>query len=160
MMAGFPMSPGAIVGKPGARSLFDVLLHLIICSQSHRVEGNNGLNLLHIAVTGKMYQHFLPAGGAGMEPNRAIDPGDIPVHANGGDAAQRLNEKLAWEQGKHIYAEENNMEAALIERLLQMIPPNYKKDFLTVYHREPNNMTFQRAFRWFYNRYGAANETD
>ena len=146
------MSPGAIVGKPSARTLFDVLLHLIACSQSHRVEGNNGLNLLHIAVTGQMYQHFLPLGGAGMEPNRAVDPGDTPVHAQGGDAAQRSNEKLAWERGKHVYAEENNMEAALIERLLQLIPANYKKDFLTVYQREPN-MMFQRAFRWFYNRY-------
>ena len=123
------MSPGAIVGKPSARLLFDVLLHLIAYSQSHRVKGNNGLNLLHIAVTGQMYQHFLPLGGAGMEPNRAVDPGDTPVHANGGNAAQRLNKKLAWEQGKHVYAEENNMEAALIERLLQLIPPNYKKDF-------------------------------
>ena len=159
MMAGFPMSPGAIVGKPSARTLFDVLLHLIACSQSHRVEGNNGLNLLHIAVTGQMYQHFLPLGGAGMEPNRAVDPGDTPVHAQGGDAAQRSNEKLAWERGKHVYAEENNMEAALIERLLQLIPDNYKKDFLSAYQREPN-MTFQRAFRWFYNRYGEANETD
>ena len=129
MMAGFPMSLGAIVGKPGARLLFDVLLHLIACSQSHRVEGNNGLNLLHIAVTGQMYQHFLPLGGGGMKPNRAIDPGDTPVHTNGGNAAHRSNEKLAWERGKHIYAEENNTEAALIERLLQMIPPNYKKDF-------------------------------
>ena len=97
MMAGFPMSPGAIVGKPSARSLFDVLLHLIACSQLHRVEGNNGLNLLHIAVTGQMYQHFLPLGGAGMEPNRAVDPGDTPVHAHGGNAAQRSNRKLAWE---------------------------------------------------------------
>ena len=87
MMAGFPMSPGAIVGKPGARTLFDVLLHLIACSQSHRVEGNNGLNLLHIAVTGQMYQHFLPAGGAGMEPPRAVDPGNTPNHAQGGNAA-------------------------------------------------------------------------
>ena len=141
MMVGFPMSPGAIVGKPGARTLFDVLLHLIACSQLHCVEGNNGLNLLHIAVTRQMYQHFLPAGGAGKEPNRAVNPGDTPVHAHGGNAAQRSNKKLAWEQGKHIYAEENNMEAALIERLLQLIPSNYKKDFLTVYQREPN-MTF------------------
>ena len=91
MMAGFPMSPGAIVGKPSARLLFDVLLHLIACSQSHRVKGNTSLNLLHIAVTGQMYQHFLPLGGAGMEPNRAVDPGDTLVHANGGNAAQRSN---------------------------------------------------------------------
>ena len=76
-----------------------------------------------------------------MEPNRAVDPGDTPIHAQGGDVEQMLNEKLAWERGKHIYAEENNMEAALIERLLQLIPANYKKDFLTVYQREPN-MTF------------------
>ena len=64
-----------------------------------------------------------------MEPNRAIDPGDTSVHTNGGNAAQRSNKKLAWERGKHIYAKKNNMEVALIERLLQMIPPNYKKDF-------------------------------
>ena len=94
-----------------------------------------------------------------MEPNRAVVPGDTPVHAHGGDAAQRSNEKLAWERGKHIYAEENNMEAALIERLLQLIPSNYKKNFLTVYQREPN-MTFQQAFWWFYNKYGSANESD
>ena len=94
MMAGFPMSPGAIVGKPGARTLFDVLLHLIACAQSHRVEGNNGLNLLHIAVNGQMYNHFLTAGGGGAEPPRAADPGDTPVHVPGGDAAQRSNDSL------------------------------------------------------------------
>ena len=59
MLAGFPESPGAIIGRPTCKSLFKALRNLMECSQSHEVEGNNGLNLLHIAVTGAMYEYFM-----------------------------------------------------------------------------------------------------
>ena len=59
MLAGFPESPGAIVGQPTSKSLFKALRHLMECSQSHEVEGNNGLNLLHIAVTWAMHEYFM-----------------------------------------------------------------------------------------------------
>ena len=113
MKAGFPMAPPAIVGRPNAKSLFDLLLHLINCAQSHRVPGNNGLNLLHIAVQGQMYNHFLDAAAGGAQPPRAQNPGDTPTHAPGGDPGQRSNEKLTWERDMKAHVEENNMEGGL-----------------------------------------------
>ena len=138
MKAGFPMAPPAIVGRPNAKSLFDLLLHLINCAQSHRVPGNNGLNLLHIAVQGQMYNHFLDAAAGGAQPPRAQNPGDTPTHVPGGDAGQRSNEKLTWERDMKAHVEENNMEGGLIERMLEQIPQDYKKDFLTHFARNPN----------------------
>ena len=117
------------------------------------MKGNNGLNLLHIAVTGQMYNHVLLAGGGGAEPPRAEKPGEYTNKYPGGDPAQQSNEKQGWERGKCIHAEENNMESALIERILQLIPDKYKQDFLTAYARKSNTM-FHQACMWFYNRYG------
>ena len=59
MVAGFPESPGAIVGRPKAKLLFMILRHLCDWAQLHQVKGNNDLNLLHIAVQDQMYQYFL-----------------------------------------------------------------------------------------------------
>ena len=148
MQTGFPTSPGTIVGKSTAKMLFDVLRHLCSCTQLHQVEGNNRLNLLHIAVQGQMYVHFLTDINNQVKPPRTANPGDIPTYLPNGDAAQWANNKLAWECGKMIFTEENNMNGALIERLLELIPTSYKKDFMRVFLRNPN-MHFEGEFSHF-----------
>ena len=115
MKVGFPMAPLAIVGKPNAKSLFYLLVHLIARAQSHRVPGNNGLYLLHIAVTGQMYNHFLDAAAGGAEPPRAQGLRDTSTHVPGGDAGQQLNEKLMWEQAQKVFNKGLNIEGGLIE---------------------------------------------
>ena len=158
MLAGFPESIGMIVGRPTSKSLFRALRHLMECSQSHKVEGNNGLNLLHIAVTGAMCVYFM-RNPAGNVPALTPDPGQAPQYAQGMDDAQRANVKLLWECAKMKRKEERNMNGALIKRLLQIIPTDYKTDFKVELAEVPN-MTFQNAFLWFHNRYGMADEND
>ena len=84
MLVGFLESPGAIIGQPTSKSLFKALRHLMECSQSHKVEGNNGLNLLHIAVTGAMYEYFIQDQENGKEPVLTADPGPTPQYLAGG----------------------------------------------------------------------------
>ena len=127
------------------------------CSQSHEVEGNNGLNLLHIAVSGAMYEYFLR--GPGNEPALTQDPGPTPQYTAGMDESQQANVKLLWELAKMNRKEEKNMNGALIKRMLQLIPTDYKADFKMELAENPN-MTFQEAFLWFHNRYGMADEND
>ena len=51
------------------------------------------------------------------------------------------------------------MNGALIKRLLQLIPTDYKVDFKVELAKDPN-MTFQEAFLWFHNRYGMADKNN
>ena len=53
--------------------------------------------------------------------------------------------------------EEKNMNGALIKRMLQLIPTDYKADFKMELAENPN-MTFQEALLWFHNRYGMADK--
>ena len=106
-----------------------------------------------------MYARFLTDLNNQQEPPRAANPGDTPTYMPNGDAAQQANNKLAWERGKMICAKENNMNRALIERLLELIPTSYKKDFMTVFLRN-QNIHFERAFCWFYNKYGTSDKED
>ena len=100
MLAGFPESPGAVMGRPTSKSLFKALWHLMKCSQLHEVEGNNGLNLLHIAVTGAIYKYLMRNPENGNEPALTADPGPAPQYVAGMDKVELANIKLLWELAK------------------------------------------------------------
>ena len=69
------------------------------------------------------------------------------------------NEKLQWERAKMVYRDELNMDKALTDRLLQLIPSEYKQEFTLRLQTEPN-MRFQDAFQYFVTRYAQADEHD
>ena len=100
MLAGFPESPGAVMGRLTSKSLLKALRHLMECSQLHEVEGNNGLNLLHIAVTGAMYKYFMCDPENGNKPALTADPGPAPQYVAGMDKVELANVKLLWELAK------------------------------------------------------------
>ncbi len=145
MLAAFPDSPASIAGEPMMKELIRVLRHLIDASQSHQSEENNGLNLLHICLPEDLYRAFITDPAAQAYPQRAQDPGQGPTYTPNQDAAVWANKKLAWERQKQIYAEEKNMDAALLDRFLQLISKDYKDNFNLIKNRNPN-MSFMDCY--------------
>ena len=76
----FPEIPGAIIGGPMLKQIMHILRHLIDCAQSHEVEHNNGLSLLHIVIPAALYAFSVTDSANQQYPTRAVDPGNITTH--------------------------------------------------------------------------------
>ena len=80
-----------------------------------------------------------------MYYQRSVDQGKLPCCQQGRDLVQWSNKKLECEHAKMIWREEKNMDAALVERFLQLILDTYMEDFEIVLSQDPN-MTFGYTF--------------
>ena len=120
MIAAFPAAISPVIGEPNARELIRVLRHLIQCAQSHNVDYCRQ-NLLFLCVPENAWPHF----SADDWPDRPTDPGPCPIFLDTNTVSQNANARNAWDYAKMCHQDCMQMNAALVERFLSLVEPQY-----------------------------------
>ena len=81
----------------------------------------------------------------------------------GGDnqnkALRQATVKAIWDKLHKDFWDEQNMNKALVTRCMAHLDPNIVQSFQSELQTDPNKY-FCHVFEWFFERYGASNETE
>ncbi len=101
----------------------------------------------------------MPSWEAQGYPQQEAGPGAGPLYTPNQDAAMWAKKKSVWECLKQIHIQETHIDAALLDRFLQLISTNYKADFNLVKNRNLN-MSFVDCYQWFLTTYAHADKSN
>ena len=114
MLAGFPSAVPAVDGDISPMELLRVFRHLIECAQS-TTTAYHELNFLFLVVPPSVW----PAYSNGPRPTPPVRLN--PSYING-NAVQNQMIKDTWAVSKKYFEEDQNMNKALPERFLELMP--------------------------------------
>ena len=116
MLAGFPSAVPAIDGDISPMELLRVFRHLIECAQS-TITAYHELNFLFLVVPPSVW----PVYSNGPRPTPPVRPGTNPQSINS-ITVQNQMIKDQWAVSKKYFEEDQNMNKALTERFLELMP--------------------------------------
>jgi len=155
MKAAFPTPPEHLrfIGTPTLTDFVQILIFIARCAQTHKSTISPNMNLLYVAVPPGVYAHYTrEAYPYGMYPYPPR-PLDVPnfAGANGGTARENIKIQHALEVKR--YTDVQNMNTALIDTFLELMPPSAKIAYNGIRISNPNAV-FREMFEWFLNKYG------
>jgi hypothetical protein len=118
------------------------------------------MNLLYVAIVDTLYAHY--AGGEAYPdadypfPN---EPGDVPVYTGAIDANARAAIKTTHAMAEKRRNDLINMNTALIDAFLDLIPVVFKQSYEQTRMENPNSV-FHEMFAWFVTKYGCTSAED
>jgi hypothetical protein len=160
MHAGFPTPPEPTLGAPNLFILNDLLQYICKCAQTHKSTISKMMNLLYVAVDPGLYTHY-SAGEAYPVANYPfpIDVNKVPDFS----ACNKDNDCLTAKNTHAILLKTCNdvinMNAALINTLLNLIPTAFKLLYEQERMMNPNAV-FRQCFNWFVTKYGRTSAKD
>ena len=152
MIAAFPTAISPVIGEPTARELIRVLRHIILCSQSHSVDYCRQ-NLLFLCVREPSWPHF----SSDPWPTKPPAPGACPLFTDTNTVAQNANARNEWDYRKMCHQDCVHMNAALVERFLSLVKPQYHDEVNNELVNNPS-VEFIEFFEYFTNSYGDTSE--
>jgi hypothetical protein len=154
MQAAFPAPPEATLGTPTLFVLNDLLQYMCKCAQTHKSTISKKMNLLYVAVNPDLYKHY---AGNEAYPNRDYpfpNKGpDVPNYTGAINSNNRAAKKCTHEMALKKRNNVVNMNAALIDAFLDLIPVAFKQAYEQKRMEDPNTV-FQEMFDWFVFKYG------
>jgi len=161
MKAAFPTPPEhlRVIGTPTLTDFIQILIFIARCAQTHKSTISPNMNLLYVAVPPGVYAHYTrEAYPYGMYPYPP-SPLDVPnfAGANGGTARKNIKIQHALEVKR--YTDVQNMNTALIDTFLELMPPSAKIAYNDIRISNPNAV-FREMFEWFLNKYGETQAID
>ena len=129
----FPERPEAIKQEPTLLELLRILKYLMDCSQTQESTISD-CNLLFLCIPPELYATYTNTA----YPNQPLDPGIVPIYFGANDAAARATVKAQFENAKQLFTECKNMNKALTEEFLALIPPLYTEEFKKTRTGNPN----------------------
>jgi len=118
------------------------------------------MNLLYVAIDNTLYAHYAsaeayPDGDYPFPPK----PDDMPDYTGAVDANARAAIKMT-----HIMAQKRrkdvvNMNTALIDAFLDLIPVAFRQSYEQIRMENPNSV-FREMFAWFVTKYGRTSAED
>ena len=151
----FLKRPEAIKQEPTPLELLRILKYLMDCSQTQESTISD-CNLLFLhCIPPEPYATYTNTA----YPTQPLDPGIIPIYFGANDAAARATVKAQFENVKQLFTECKNMNKALTEEFLALIPPLYTEEFKKTRTGNPN-ISFRDVFRQFLTLYGESDEND
>ncbi len=160
MQAGFPTPPEPTLGSPNLFILNDLLQYICKCALTHKSTISKKMNLLYVAVDPALYTHNLageayPAGKYPF-PN---DVNEIPNFTSCNDDNDHAVAKITHAIALKIQNNVVNMNTALIDTLLSLIPTAFKILYEQERMMDPNAV-FPQCFNWFIVKYGRTSAED
>ena len=153
MLAGFPSAVPAITGEISPMELLRLFRHLIECAQS-TTTAYHELNFLFLVVPPSVW----PVYSNGPRPTPPQRPGTNPAYVQG-NAIQNQMIKDNWAVCKKYYEEDQNMNKALTERFLDLVPAAQRQGYKDILIGDPNRR-FEDTFAYFYDNYGQEDEIE
>ena len=129
----FPEIPEAIKQEPTHLELLRILKYLMDCSQTQESTISD-CNLLFLCIPLELYATYTNTA----YPNQPLDPGIVPIYFGTNDTAARAMVKAQFENAKQLFTECKNMNKALTEEFLALIPPLYTEEFKKTCTGNPN----------------------
>ena len=154
MIAGFPPKIPSIEGQTTLKELLRVFTHLIACAQS-TVTTYNPFNFLFLVVPFTLWNIYSNT----PYPTPPIQPGTVPPYQQGMTPVQTQFIKDAWGATKKFYEEDQNMNEALTERFLSILPVPHQLGYQAILTRDPNKK-FEATFNHFFNEFGQEDEVE
>ena len=154
MVAGFPAKIPSIEGEITLKELLRVFQHLIACAQS-TVTSHDALNFLYLVVPATLWGLY----SAAAYPQAPRNPGNIPLYHLQNTPLQNKVIKQAWLVAKKYWKEYQNMNKALTERFMSLLPTEYQLGYNKILIRDPNRI-FEDTLNYFYNEYGQEDEVE
>ncbi len=161
MKAAFPTPPGhlAIISTPNLHDLLEILIYIARCAQTHKSTISPNMNLLYVAVPPSVYAHYTnkpyPAGMYPYPPR----PTDAPNFAGAVGGNERENRKIAHAIEVKRYEDVQNMNTALVDVFLSLLPPQARIAYEGIRLTRPNAV-FRDVFQWFLEKYGETQAID
>ena len=160
MRAGFPTPPEPTLGAPNLFILNDLLQYICKCAQTHKSTISKKMNLLYVAVDPGLYTHY--SAGEAYPANNYPFPDDVDEVPNF-SACNNNNDRAAAKITHAILLKTHNdvvnMNAALIDTLLGLIPTAFKLLYEQERMMDPNAV-FHQCFDWFVTKYGHTSAED
>ena len=142
-----------ILHTPNLHNLVEVLIYLARCAQTHKSTISPNMNLLYVAVPPSVYAHYTNEPyPENMYPNPPR-PSDAPNFIGAADNNDRESQKIAHAIDVKRYTDVQNMNTALIDTFLTLLPPQAKLAYEAIRIMNPNAV-FREAFTWFLEKYG------
>jgi hypothetical protein len=160
MRAGFPTPPEPTLGAPNLFILNDLLQYICKCAQTHKSTISKKMNLLYVAVDPGLYTHY-SAGEAYPVANYPfpVNVNEVPGFSACNNDNNRLTAKITHTILLKMHNDVVNMNAALIDTLLSLIPAAFKLLYEQERMMNPNAV-FCQCFNWFVTKYGCTSAKD
>ena len=160
MRAGFPTPPVATLGAPNLFILNYLLQYICKCALTHKSTISKKMNLLCVAVDPNLYLHY--SAGEAYPNNSYPFPADLDevpdfsaCTTDNDCVSAKITHAILLKTRNDII----NMNAALINTLLNLIPSAFK--ILYEQERMMNpNAVFRQCFNWLIAKYGRTSAKD
>jgi len=157
MRAGFPTPPKPALGAPNLFILNDLLQHICKCAQTHKSTISKKMNLLYVVVDPGLYTHY--SAGEAYPINDYPFPAEVDEVPNfsacTNDATAKITHAILLKTRNDVV----NMNTALIDTLLSIIPSAFKILYEQERMMDPNAVSRQ-CFNWFVSKYGRTSAED
>jgi hypothetical protein len=160
MRAGFPTPPEPSLGAPNLFILNNLLQYICKCVQMHKSTIFKKMNLHYVAVDPGLYTHY--SAGEVYPTNDYPFPTDVDEVPNF-SACNNDNDRVTAKKAHAILLKTRNdvvnMNAALIDTLLSLIPMAFKLLYEQERMMDPDAV-FRQCFDWFVTKYGRTSAED
>jgi hypothetical protein len=160
MCAGFPTPPEPTLGAPNLFILNDLLQYICKCAQTHKSTISKKINLLYVVVDPGLHTHY-SAGEVYLAndypfPDKVDEVPNFSACNNDNNcAAAKITHAILLKTRNYVV----NMNAALIDTLLGLIPAAFKLLYEQERMMDPNAV-FRQCFDWFVTKYGYTSAKD
>jgi len=160
MRLAFPKPPDPSLGTPNLFVLNDLLQYMCKCAQTHKSPISKRINLLYVAIDNTLYAHYAgaeayPDGDYPFPP----EPDDVPDYTGAVDANARAAIKMTHGMAQKRCNDIVNMNTALIDAFLDLIPVAFRQSYAQIRMENPNSV-FREMFAWFVTKYGRTSAED
>ena len=149
----------SVLGTPNLHNLVEILIYLARCAQTHKSTISPNMNLLYVAVPPTVYAHYTaepyPVGMYPYPPR----PTDAPNFVGANGSNEREARKVTHAIETKRYHDVQNMNTALIDTFLTLLPPPARLAYESIRIMNPNAV-FRDVFQWFLEKYGETQATD
>jgi hypothetical protein len=160
MRLAFPTPFESSLDTPNLFILNDLLQYLCKCAQTHKSPISKKMNHLCVAIDPTLYSHY--SGGKAYPdvdypfPPEIVDVPNYSGCTNTNDHANvKVTHGMALKQLKDII----NMNSALIDTFLNLVPVAFKQIYEQIRMENPNS-DFCKMFAWFVIKYGHTSADD
>ena len=160
MYLAFPKPPDPSLGTPTLFVLNDLLQYMCKCAQTHKSPISKKMNLLYVAFDPTLFAHH--AGGEAYPINDypfLPEVDDVPDYTGAIDSNERAAIKTMHAMAHKRRNDVINMNTALIDAFLDLIPIAFKQSYKQICMENPN-FVFREMFSWFVTKYGRTSAED
>jgi hypothetical protein len=160
MPLAFPKPHDLSLGTPTLFVLNNLLQYMCKCAQTHKSPISKKINLLYDAIDPTLYAHYASDEAYPIKDYPfPTEVADVPDYTGTVDLNDRTAIKTTHSMAHKRRNNVINMNTALINAFLNLIPVFFKQSYKQICMENPN-FVFCKMFAWFITEYGCMSAED